>query len=198
VSQEAFDQFLELLKGGSDDLPPLTWAVSTPSERRVELITNLSEAFRLSRNAAEAVEPDAEERRNADVAREKLCLREISAKYKKIVQRWEPLEALRLHEPLLEEATRAYLYGFYRATVVLSASALEDWLKRLTRTEWLESYDLLVDRGLEQGILDKDRANWASGVFKERNRAAHEHSAPDHEVAKEVLYITRKLLGGSE
>ena len=71
-----------------------------------------------------------EEELEVGMVREKLCLQELVAKYGKIVDKWEQLDELPFEEPLLEEATKAYLYGFYRAAVMLSASALEHNLKR--------------------------------------------------------------------
>lgn len=49
----------------------------------------------------------------------------------KIVDRWEQLERLPFDDPQLEEASKAFLYGFYRASVVLCASAVETELKQL-------------------------------------------------------------------
>ena len=80
---------------------------------------------------AVVTEMDQEEAWEVDVVRQKLCLSEVATLYQKIVHKWEQLDRLTFSDPQLEEASRAYLYGCYRAAVVLSASALEKHLKHI-------------------------------------------------------------------
>jgi hypothetical protein len=191
VGSAAIDQFL------AGDLNWDEWRFndSTPREERIKLWSDFMQAVRVCSDPSEVLQLDEEEGRDADTAREKLCLHEISDKYAKIVQRWAPLDALGFHDPLLEEASRAFVYGFYRATVVLSAAALEDRLKILTDMEWLSSYNELVDTAKAQGFLDFDSARFAKHVFGKRKEAVHEHASVTPEIAKESFFITRKLIG---
>lgn len=65
----------------------------------------------------------------ASIEREKSCLKQLTNKYSKIVDRWEQLQHLPFDDPQLEEVSRTFLYGFYRASVMLCASAVETQLK---------------------------------------------------------------------
>lgn len=172
------------------------WSESTTPEQRWELFVRFIEAFLVSVSSrrGEVVPLDGEEPLQVDVTREKLCLQEVSRRYQKIVQRWEQLEPLAFQDPQLEEASRAYLYGLYRATVVLSGSALETLLKRLTETERFETYRELVDKAQSRGVLGRDAANWTKEVFDARTRVVHQGWSPEPDRAKEVLVLARKVL----
>jgi hypothetical protein len=191
VGPAAIDRFL----AGDLNLDEWKFSDSTPRKERIKLLSDFMQAVRVCSNTSEVLQLDEEECRDADLAREKLCLHEISDKYAKIVQRWEPLDPLSFHDPLLEEASRAFVYGFYRATVVLSAVALEDRLKVLTNTEWLISYKELVNAAVAQGVLDYDGAGFAKYVFRKRTDAVHEHASVTPEIARETFFVTRKLIG---
>ncbi|MGO9256708.1 MAG: hypothetical protein ACLQU1_10460 [Bryobacteraceae bacterium] len=108
----------------------------------MDLILPFLEALRVS-----VGEPtlDHEEAQEIAAAREKLCLREVVRKYAKIVARWEQLDPLPFYDLQFEEASKAYLYGFYRSRVVLSASALEKHLKRAAGVDELRGYPDLVE-----------------------------------------------------
>lgn len=121
VSSSVIDRFIS---GDIDDFAALFPESMTP-EDALELISPFLEALRVSRGP---VQLDDEEAQDVAAAREKLCLRELARKYGKIVNRWEQLDPLPFDNPQSEEASKAYLYGFYRSSVVLSASALEGHL----------------------------------------------------------------------
>ncbi len=55
-----------------------------------------------------------------DQERQKLYLRELSYKYHGILKKLECLTPLPFEESQLDEATRCWLYGFYRATVLFA------------------------------------------------------------------------------
>lgn len=97
------------------------------SSEWVGLVLEFLGALAISKNLKNFPQ-DFEDEAEVDAAKEKMCLREICRKYEKIVDRWEKLEPLPL-----EEATRCNLYGFLRATVLLSASALENRFRVLTK-----------------------------------------------------------------
>jgi hypothetical protein len=68
------------------------------------------------------------------------------------------LERLPFEDPILEEATEAYLYGFYCAAIILSASTLEHQLKARTGTDWLEGYQSLVEDAVARIGLTRRRS----------------------------------------
>jgi len=104
--------------------------------------------------------------------REALLAR-VARKYGKIVDRWEQLDPLPFDDPQLEEASKAYLYGFYRSGVVLSASALEAVLSRPLVTKRNEATRTRRGRrgliGYELGVNSTGKA-----VFRFRNRVVHD------------------------
>src|SRR5208283_2746743 len=138
-------------------------------------------------------ELDQEDAREVDAARQKLCLHEIAAKYRKIVNKWEQLERLPFSDPQLEEASQAYLYGFYRAAVVLSASALEKHLKRIVGQGW-GSYGELVEEAAVCRGLGPAWIAQGQDVFRERNKVVHDDCKPSPDKAREVLGNARGVL----
>lgn len=72
---------------------------------------------------------ETEKRAQLDVAVQKIYLRELAQLYKRVVDRAGPLEARTFSDPQLNEASRCYLYGFFRATAVLCGATLEQNLK---------------------------------------------------------------------
>ena len=189
VSATAIEGFLF----GHTTFSSLPFPDAMPLEQRLALLTQYLEAFRASKGFEHMVHLDRDEIEETRIAREKLCLREISTKYEKIVDRWEQLDPLPLAEPQLEEASRAFLYGFYRASIVLSASALEMQLKRSTGRDWLETYRKLVEEAVRRGKLNEASAVGAKHVFQWRRAVVHENAAPTHDDAKEVLSLARKV-----
>lgn len=121
-----------------------------PREKCLDLVLSFLEALRVSLGATNL---DYEEAREVAVVRGKLCLREVVRKYSKIVDKWEQLDPLPFDDPQLEEASKAYLYGFYRSSVVLSASALEKHLKRAAGNDKRREYwELVEDAAFRLGM----------------------------------------------
>jgi hypothetical protein len=198
VSPAAIDRAIDRIVagevGGEGPFEGWRWSEFTTPDQRVELLGRFLSVLlvSISHRRSEVVPLVDEESLQVDVTREKLCLREVSKLYQKIVRRWEQLEPLTFHDPQLEEASRAYLYGFYRATVVLSTCALETLLRRLTGTEKIGK--ALVDEAQERGVLGGDAADWTMQVFGVRNRVVHEGWPPEADDAKQVLGIARTIL----
>jgi hypothetical protein len=187
VSAATIDRFLS---GDIDDLAAI-FPEAMPRGEALELVLPFLEAWRVSVGATTL---DREEEQEVATAREKLCLREVARKYGKIVDRWEQLDPLPFDDPQLEEASKAYLYGFYRSGVVLSASALEGRLKQAAGDQKERGYSELVeDAAVSLGM------NWAwiqqaKAVFRFRNRVVHDGYSPTHDEAGEVLCSARDLL----
>jgi hypothetical protein len=155
------------------------------------MLLRFLEALRISRVG---VNLDTEEAKEVDAAREKLCLREFVRKYAKIVDRWEQLDALPFSDQQFEEASKAYLYGFYRASDVLSAAALEQHLKRAVGKDQLDGYSQLVDDAAVHLGMDGAWVAQAKRVFSARNKVVHSNYAPEHDEAGEVLSNARGVL----
>jgi hypothetical protein len=155
------------------------------------ILQSFLEALRISRGL---VSLDDEEARDVDAAREKICLREVVWKYGKIVDRWEQLDPLPFSDQQFEEASKAYLYGFYRASVVLSASTLEKHLKRAVGVYQFDTYKGLVEDAAVHLGADGAWIAQAKTVFRIRNTVVHDDHAPEHDEAGEVLSNTRGVL----
>ena len=92
-------------------------------------------------------------------------MRELSNRYPKIVDRSEQLEPISPSDTQLEEASRCYLYGFYRASIVLSATALESYLN--PEGEWVVNgfYEHVVQKAVAKGMIDESLGFAAKDVF---------------------------------
>jgi hypothetical protein len=129
----------------------------------------------------------------ADTGAEKVWLQELGKKYGKLVDKGARLAYLDLEDSRLEEATKCYLYGFRSASVVLSAAALEDSLKKMTQTDRFETYEELVKRSESKG-LESALADWARKVFSLRNRVVHDSYEPEASETEDILDGVRKIL----
>jgi hypothetical protein len=187
ASAAAIDRIVD---GDFDQLGAL-FPKSMPVNQRVDLLGPFLEALRVS---VGTVSLDQEEAQEVAAAREKLCLREVARKYSKIVDKWEQLDPLPFDDPALEEASKAYLYGFYRSSVVLSASVLESHLKRVAPSDKTRQYpDLVGDAAAVLG-MNSAWVEQAKAVFRFRNRVVHDSYPPTHDEAGEVVSNTRDLL----
>lgn len=184
ISASAIDRFMT---DDKDALPELFSRFGQDPEPVLDFL----EAFRISRGALDL---DQKEEQQTDVVREKLCLREIIARFGKIVGRWERLERLPFEDEHLEEASRAYLYGFYRAAVTLSASSLEKHFRRLARVDWIDSYEDLITKAASAIGLGRTFQDQAKDVFRLRNKVVHEGHVPSHDESSEALFKARGLL----
>ena len=149
---------------------------------------------RLHESGSVPLQLDQDDELEVDADREKLCLQELVKKYGKIVDKWEQLDELPFEEPLLEEATKTYLYGFYRAAVMLSASALEHNLKGAIGAKSFDRYsDLVDDAAALIGLRGAD-ITLAKEVFKIRNKVVHDNYEPKRAEAREALEKARSVL----
>jgi hypothetical protein len=129
-------------------------------------------------------------------AREKILLQHFCERYRKAVSRAATLDAIPFIDDQIAEATRCCLHGFYRATVVVAAAALEKWLKKLSGVEFIEHYATFLDACLERGILGPDRGLHmaADVVFTLRTAVVHRGAAPNKTEAEEVLGLARNVI----
>lgn len=129
-------------------------------------------------------------------AREKLYLREIVERYGKILKRATLLDVLPFRDDQLSEAMRCFLYGFYRAAIVVAAAALEQQLKRATNTSDWKGFESLVNTAWRMGYLGSDTAlrDAAVNVFSQRNSVVHENWAPAKDEAERLLDCCRMVI----
>jgi hypothetical protein len=164
-----------------------------------DLLSEVTEAFCVDtyreRGNTPIPEPDQTQKKQMDVVTEKRCLQEVNTIYGKMVDRLGQFDRLSFEDSQLQEASRCYLYGFFRACVILSAAALETHLKRITKINYSELYyNALVSKAVEMQKLDDAHAAFATLVFNERREVAHYNKAPDADKAAEVLDSAREVL----
>jgi len=192
VVAAVIDRFIA---GHVDDLSGWTFDENVTRDERVRLLSSFFEAVRLAYSDQTSLQLDRDEEAEADRAREKLCLENVAKRYSKIVDRWEQLERLPFDDPQLEEASKTYLYGFYRAAVVLCASAVETELRHALTSvaEGSRTFDL-VQAGEESRLIDRADADHARDLFRYRNRVAHDNAEPEADKAKVILAVARRLV----
>lgn len=184
VSAAAIDRVI----GGDSEALGGLFPAAMPFEESLDFLLPFLEALRVSMGAADL---DHKEAGEIDVAREKLCLLEVVRRYAKIVDKWEQLDELPLYDSQLEEASKAYLYGFYRASVVLSASALEKHLKRAAGPVRCNDSSELVEEAAARLGMGMAWIDQAKHVFWLRNRVVHDGHGPTPDEAKLVLVNAR-------
>jgi hypothetical protein len=190
VPPAAIDRFL----AGEMELSDWKFRPEVSANERATLLSNFFQAARLSVPNAQSLELDSDETEEADIAREKMCLEQLTTKYSKIVDRWEQLERLPFDDPQLEEASMAFLYGFYRSSVVLCASAVETQLKHIVPAA-PDGPFFLISSAQSTNLISRDLADIAKDLFTFRNRVVHDNREPNHDEAKQWLGIARMLVG---
>jgi len=125
-------------------------------------------------------------------------IRELGTVYAKLRQRLDKLEALLLHDPALYEATRAYLYGFTRSAVLLSAAALEGALVAyFTLSGTSDSEEklwALLTRAQDSAVFSHEERRAGDWLRRLRNRVAHEGYEPKPEEGADALFQCRRLM----
>ena len=125
VDSEGLKKFIS---SDSLDLSFLQGCIGGPGSGSFEAFSNLLQAMLLAKGM-ELEATEAERRSDLATALQKVYLKELSQLYHSIVKRAGSLDVLKFADPQLNEASRCYLYGFFRAAVILSASALETNLR---------------------------------------------------------------------
>jgi len=139
-------------------------------------------------------EKDRPELRQALEAR---FLKELAERYPKAVKRATTFEWLSFSDPQLREASRCYVYGFFRAAVLIAVAAAETRLRSVCVADRWTSYSDLADLAFGPagvGGTDKTRAAALKDLFELRHEIAHlgaEASAGD---AEKALLLVRSTL----
>jgi len=140
-------------------------------------------------------EPGPDEQVGVDDARERIFLQRLANRYSSSLKRASLLEALAFEDPQLYEAAECHLLGFYRATTMLSAAALERHLASRLRAPERTEAARLVGMALQRGLLDEADKARAERVFWLRNRVAHDGYVPEAVDAEFALDHSRSLIG---
>ena len=153
------------------------------------------QAIRVDSSGFQSLTLDSEEEAEADIAREKLCLSEVAGKYVKIVRKWKPLAQLEFADPQLQEASKTFLYGFYRATILLCWSAVETGLKRRFQADSVHGLIILAR---DEKVLDSCLAASARALYDTRNNVAHVNKEPTPEEADRCFVEARRIVESLE
>ena len=174
------------------------WSSRRITDERLEALLAILGAIRIARTRSGQLMFSESDRPALLHALEARFLRELTELFPKLVKRAAGFDWLSFTDPRVQEASRCYVYGFLRAAVLVSTSALEERLKEVTGHDRLPSYNALVDSAFGQnGICRRDhpRANALKDLFKLRNDIAHDGLNPTHEQAVNALDLVRDTLG---
>lgn len=209
VDRELLNRFIN---GSSSDLSFLHGFVGAPGTDTFQALSDLLEAMVLAKGLEPAA-TEAQKRAELATAVQKLYLRELSQLYPGVVERASVLEVLDFSDPQLNEASRCYLYGFFRGAVVLSASALESNLRLAIEPSGVDRaergarrnrgfFNLLVDEAESQGLLgsrvrpgeESPFVSYSRRIFEERTKVVHKNVVPRKELAEELLTKARQVV----
>jgi hypothetical protein len=181
---------------GEFDFKGWHWNASATREQRIEALHFLYQALKIPPQEGTAAEMDDGGLNEVEVGRQKWYLNELARKFQRLVNEGSALDPLDFHDPQLEEASRCFLYGFYRATIVLSAAAVEKYLKEATGKK-SGTYPALVDFALWSGKLGANEeflAGPTKVLFEKRNDVVHNNWNPPEQEAGEILGVARKVV----
>jgi hypothetical protein len=139
-------------------------------------------------------EKDRPELRQALEAR---FLKELAERYPKAVKRATTFEWLSFSDPQLREASRCYVYGFFRAAVLIAVAAVETRLRSVCVADRWTSYSDLADLAFGPagvGGTDKTHAAALKDLFDLRHRIAHLGAEASPGDAEQALLLVRSTL----
>jgi hypothetical protein len=172
------------------------WNDSATPEQRLEALHFFMQALNIPTQIGPTAEMDHGEQNEVEVGRQKWFLRELAAKFRRLVNEISAHDPLDFHDPQLEEASRCFLYGFYRATIVLSAEAVDECLKEATGKRD-GSYRDRVKTAFLKCKLGEDYkllAEPTETLFDKRNRVVHHKWNPTEDEAGQILGMAKKVV----
>jgi hypothetical protein len=206
------DTFVAGMEGAHVDWAPLSgkFAFAAGSEE-AKAFGDLLIALAMKAGIEPEPTSEVDRRYEADVAVQKLYLRELANLYESVVKRAGAFDVLPFSDPLLQEASRSYLYGFFRATVLLSASAIERALGEaigakggvvMRNRSTGAFYEPLVSEATARGLLGAPAtlgqppmlANHSTELFTLRNNVAHKGHVPDVTEAADAIAKARQVV----
>jgi hypothetical protein len=217
IEPSEINAFLDLFERGEDFSPVVApWHINQPV--RFDAFVNVLHALALRRGATvDDLATESERRGAIDAAIEKVYLDEISRLFESLVSRARPLEQLRFEDAQLNEASRCFLYGFFRGAVVLCASALETNLRAavgpsgVARVDERTSisngrrrgfFNCLVDDADSKAVLgprtrpgeEPPLVGYSRSIFSERTKVVHKGVVPTKDLAEELLMKARQVI----
>jgi len=204
ITPAQVDRFLASLD--TDEPAVEGWRPAEPGTNRHLAFIDLFRALAIRGGVPpETIGDEAERKRELDAAFQKVHLDQLATMFQSIVKRAGALEPLTFADPLLNEASRCYVHGFFRGAVLLSATALEKCLKTalgLTDEDYLERYRILVDQARDAGALgpwegigaEPFHATQAREVFEQRRFVAHQGQEPSSALAADLLTKARQVV----
>lgn len=221
TSQEAAEllQALDAIHSGPDSVGPLLETLhrfhkklkKTPARGfLMDVWSSRLNAQRLGSGGIELSElhdTAEDDHQNAAVSK---YIRELGTMFERLRGRLEKLELMDVRDATLNEATRAYLYGFSRSTVLLSAAAVEGalvchpQLRPVTVDEKAarpndrrvnaEDFFSLLERALPSGVLLPDEHHAGHSLRRLRNKVAHDGYEPTADEGADALVQGRRLV----
>jgi hypothetical protein len=162
---------------------------------RLHALTAVLQALRIERVRKRELFVSEAERPELRGALEARFLRELAERFPKVVKRASSFDWLSFSDPQVREASRCYLYGFFRSAVLVAAAALEARLKDVAAVgDDRPRYEVLVGMAFgKHGVCGSDpaRVEALTDVFNVRNRVAHSGGEPTTEEAERVLIAVR-------
>ena len=210
VSEEQLDA---ARRGDFGDFSGVDW--NTPETEKWFALNDLFAALDLPRLEQDGLQldPDSVEGHIFEQYPARHYLTELSQIYPKLLKRLAKLDPLQFSDPQLGEASRCYIYGFWRATVVLSATALDSNLLRRVdrdvfekRKQWSSKkgkyFPLLVEQAVADNLLGQPAiagqktvyTEFANFVFTKRNAVVHKGLDTDRATAYDVLNKARGVI----
>ena len=154
------------------------------------------EAVRIERTRQQHIFVSQSDRPGLRKALEARFLKELIERFPSVVKRAEGFEWLPFSDPQLREAIRCYLYGFFRAAILLAVAAIESRLKKIAVVERPDNCERLVDLVFgDAGVCGKDAvsASALKELFRLRNKVAHDGADPKREAAEKALDLVRSI-----
>jgi hypothetical protein len=173
------------------------WMPKLVTEDKLEAVCVLLEAIRIERTRLGHLFVNHSDRATLRGALEARFLRELAERFPKVVTRAAEFDWLSFSDATLREASRCYLYGFFRSGVLVAAAALETRLKEVGSVEYLDNYSGLVDSvfGIAGTVRnDAVRCRALKDLFKLRNNTAHNGVEPSREEAEAALLLVRDTM----
>ena len=118
-----------------------------PGSQSLSAFCDLLRALSMEAGVEPEPRTEAEKRQELEVAVQKVYLQELAKLYESILRRAGPLVTLTFSDPQLNEASRCYLYGFFRGAIILSASALESNLRMAVGPSGVARVDQIARTG---------------------------------------------------
>jgi hypothetical protein len=215
IGSGQIDRFLDLFDRGDLQGAVAGWEINVPGTDRLDAFCNFLHALAVRRGVdVDTLATDVERKRELDIAVQKVHLDQLSRLFEGIVKRAGSLDTLTFDDAQLNEASRCYLYGFLRAAVVLSSTAVEKCLREAVGEAGLERvavnvkakkggfYSLLVAEATEQHVLGPRvrmgqgpvLASYSVEIFRLRNDVAHKGFEPTAAQAEELLTKARQVV----